>query len=68
MPIKEVQSPISSRSRVGKPASNQPLSPGARSNPGRGDQGASPEPPAEHVRPANRGEEPAEVVTVGPEG
>jgi hypothetical protein len=67
MPIKEVVSPVTRRgSKVG---SNQPLSPGARSDPGRveGPRFDSIPPRPSHAR-VSLGEEgqPAEVTIVGP--
>ena len=73
MPIKDVLSPVSRKgSRVGS-ISGQPLSPGARSAPGRGDQteppGAQPELQrrdrvAAHQEPPIPSSMP---VTIGPE-
>ena len=71
MPIKDIVSPVTRRgSKVG---SSQPLSPGARSAPGRGDQteppGAQPE-PQRRDRVATHQEPPipsSTPVTIGPE-
>jgi hypothetical protein len=69
MPIKEVCSPInsSSRSRL-SPGSNPPMSPGARSMPGRGraDQDPALQPQKARVSLGNAGE-PAEVTVNGPQ-
>jgi len=71
MPIKDVISPVSRKgSKVGS-ISGQPLSPGARSAPGRGDQT---EPPTAQPQPERRDraavhQEPPipSSVTIGPE-
>jgi len=68
MGVSEVVSPISRKgSKVG---SGQPLSPGARSNPGRSDQAASAAPPQPSQAKVSLGEERtgASVTVVGPEG
>jgi hypothetical protein len=59
MGISEVKSPASSGSRTRTgfgPASNQPMSPGARSNPGRVDQATSD--PTTGDQPLRRDEQP----------
>jgi hypothetical protein len=73
MPIKDVVSPVSRKgSRVGSVAS-QPLSPGARSAPGRGDQTETPaaEPQLQRRDRAATHQEPpmpsSTPVTIGPE-
>jgi hypothetical protein len=67
MPIKEVCSPISRKGS--KVASGQPLSPGAKSNPSRGDQTEAPnippQPSQARVSLGNK-EEPASVEIIGP--
>jgi hypothetical protein len=68
MPEKEVCSPVSRRgSAVG---SGQPLSPGARSNPGRADAEREPalEPPQDAARRSRSKSAPAQTRVVGPEG
>jgi hypothetical protein len=70
MPIREVRSPISSSSnpRGFGPGSNQPLSPGARSLPGRrADQTHEQQLPQAHIS-LGGGDEPAELPVIGPEG
>jgi hypothetical protein len=72
MAIKEVRSPISSTSRsAGGPGSahSQPLSPGARSAPGRRADQAASEQPAEptQARVSLGGEEGASLTVTGPE-
>jgi hypothetical protein len=65
MPEREVLSPVSRRgSKVG---SGQPMSPGAKSAPGRSDQAPShePEPPL-HERTVQQGAEPAAPGETGP--
>jgi hypothetical protein len=68
MPEKEVQSPVSRRgSKVG---SGQPLSPGARSNPSRGDAERDPasEPPQDAARRSRSKPAGAQTTIVGPSG
>jgi hypothetical protein len=66
MGITEVRSPASSSSRNSKLSGGQPLSPGARSMPGRGraDQ-APPQAPHAHIS-LGGGDEPAELHVIGP--
>jgi len=71
MPIKDIISPVTRRgSKVG---SSQPLSPGARSAPGRGDQTEAPsvEPQLQRRDRAAAHQEPpvpsSTPVTIGPE-
>jgi hypothetical protein len=70
MPEKDVCSPINSKStpRTFGPGSNQPYSPGALSNPSRGDRGRRDSIPPRHVRVSRNAEEPAELRVTGPEG
>jgi hypothetical protein len=65
MPIKEVCSPVSRpASKVG---SGQPISPGARSNPSRGERMGSVPPRPTHGRVGHSsGEEGSTVTIVGP--
>jgi hypothetical protein len=66
---KEVCSPINSQSAPKSfgPGSNQPYSPGAFSNPSRGDRGRRDSSPPGHVRVSRNAEEPAELKITGPE-
>ena len=66
MGISEVCSPVTRRGS--KVASGQPMSRGARSAPGRGDQAAAPSvpPPTARVSLSTNAEEPATVTVVGP--
>ena len=69
MPIKDVVSPVSRKgSKVG---SDQPLSPGAKSNPSRRDalrpDSALPQPSSARVSLSSDPEEGAKVTVVGPE-
>lgn len=69
MPIKEVNSPVSSSNRNSRLSGGQPLSPGSRSNPSRGraDQhDPSQEPSKARVSLGGEGN-PAEVTVIGPE-
>jgi hypothetical protein len=63
MPIREVNSPINNRK-----ASGLPLSPGARSMPGRGDETGKPAPmpPADAHVSSGGGDQPAEFHATGP--
>ena len=67
MPEKDVNSPVNTRHPASKLSSNLPLSPGARSDPGRGDQatGREPEPPL-HERVMQGADQPAELKTTEP--
>jgi len=67
MAEREVNSPVNSRNTASKLHSNLPLSPGARSDPSRGDQATShePEPPL-HERVMQGADKPAEPGTTGP--
>jgi hypothetical protein len=75
MPEREVESPVNTRNTTSKLTSNLPLSPGARSNPGRAEgprfDNAVPQSQLRTTRAAHQ-EEPAippssTTVTVGPE-
>ena len=74
MPEREVESPVNTRNTTSKLRSNQPLSPGARSDPGRLEGpkfDAVSQSPLRTTRAAHQ-EEPAvppssTTVTVGPE-
>ena len=68
MAEREVNSPVNSRNTASKLSGNiRGFSPGAKSDPGRGDQAPShkPEPPL-HERTVQQGAEPAEPGTTGP--
>jgi hypothetical protein len=69
MSEREVYSPINSKStpKTFGPGSNQPYSPGAFSNPSRGDGGRRDSIPPRHVRVSRNAEEPAELRVTGPE-
>jgi len=77
MPEREVNSPVNTRNTTSKLRSNQPLSPGARSHPGRAGgprfDNAQPEPepqPQRRDRTVAHQEDPipsSTPVTVGPE-
>jgi hypothetical protein len=61
----EVCSPVTRKgSKVG---SGQPMSPGARSNPSRGDCGRQDSTPPRQFRVSRNAEEPAELRVTGPE-
>jgi hypothetical protein len=66
---KELCSPINSSStpKTLGPGSNQPYSPGAFSNPSRGDRVRRDSVPPRHVRVSRNAEEPAELRITGPE-
>ena len=67
MAEREIESPVTRKgSKVG---SNQPMSPGARSNPSRGGgpQTDSVPPQSSHGGTSRHSEEPAAVKVVGPE-
>ena len=68
MAEREVNSPVNSRNVTSRLSGNIPgFSPGAKSDPSRGDQATShePEPPL-HERTVQQGAEPAEPGTTGP--